>query len=55
MLQFEKFVARHGEIAAQAIIENLERFENVRGTHAETLETRWQRLMLNDDQHNLAA
>ena len=55
MLQFEKFVARHGEIAAQAIIENLERFENVRALHTETLEDRWQRLMVQAEEQNLAA
>jgi hypothetical protein len=45
MLQFEQFVARHGEIAAQAIIENLERFEGVCSLRELSLEERWQHLM----------
>lgn len=45
MLQFEQFVARHGEVAAQAIVENLERFEGVRIHCVMSLEERWQRLM----------
>lgn len=55
MLQYEIFVARHGEIAAQAIIENLERFEGVRHAQIQSLEKRWRRLMETADQQNLAA
>jgi hypothetical protein len=55
MLHFEHFVARHGEIAAQAIIENLERFEGIRATCAQSLEERWARLMQNTEQQGLAA
>lgn len=54
MLQFEQFVARHGEVAAQAILENLERFEGIRTTQVESLEDRWQRLM-NDVHQTFAA
>ena len=47
MVNFELFVARHGEIAAQAVVENLERFEGVRHDYDNTLplEARWERLM----------
>jgi hypothetical protein len=45
MLDFEQFIARHGEIAAQAILENLERFEGRRGEKILPLAERWQRLM----------
>jgi hypothetical protein len=45
MLQFSQFVARHGEIAAQAILENLERFEGVRSNATLSLEERWRRMM----------
>jgi len=53
MLQFEHFVARHDEIAVQAIIENLERFEGVRFAGVLSLEERWQRLMQGADQQTL--
>ena len=55
MLHFDHFVARHGEVAAQAIIENLERFEGVRTLRVQSLEERWQRLMQSADQQSLAA
>ena len=46
MLQFETFIARHGEVAAQAVLENLERYEGIRSSYvAVPLEERWQRLM----------
>ena len=45
MLHFEQFVARHGEVVAQAILENLERFEGVRSNTAVPLEQRWENLM----------
>ena len=50
MLHFDHFIARHGEIAAQAIIENLERFEGVNAGRVLSLEERWQRLMLDGDE-----
>ena len=55
LLHFEHFVARHGEVAAQAIIENLERFEGARHLCALSLEERWQRLMHGDTQLAFAA
>lgn len=45
MLRFDHFVARYGEIAVQAIVENLERFEGLPPFHALSLEERWQRVM----------
>ena len=45
MLQFDQFVARHGEIVAQAVLENLERFEGVRSNTSIPLEQRWESLM----------
>lgn len=41
MLDFEKFVARHGEVAAQALIENIERFRGMRADAIIPLEQRW--------------
>jgi hypothetical protein len=45
MLEFETFLSRYGEVTAQAIVENLERFEGVRGNAALSLEERWRFLM----------
>ena len=45
MLEFEKFVARHGEVAAQAVLENLERYEGVRAPMDRPLEERWEQMM----------
>jgi len=45
MLEFETFVARHGEVVAQAIIENIERFEGVRSDAVIPLELRWNAIM----------
>lgn len=55
MLEFETFVARHGEVAAQAILENLERFEGVRSASVICLETRWQKMMTQSVEQALAA
>lgn len=55
MLEFETFVARHGEVAAQALIENIERFEGVRSDKIIPLEQRWQVLMQPAAQLPLAA
>ena len=46
MLQFSKFVARHGEVVAQALLENLERFEGIRPNTAIPVEQRWENLVL---------
>ncbi len=45
MLQFDQFVSRHGEVAAQAILENLEKFEGIRGNALLSLEDRWHTVM----------
>jgi hypothetical protein len=49
MLDFERFIARHGEVAAQAILENIERFEGRRPNRDLPLEERWQRLIPADE------
>jgi hypothetical protein len=46
MLQFEQFVAKHGEVVAQAILENLERYEGIRSNTAAPLKQRWENLFL---------
>ena len=46
MPHFDNFVARHGEVVTQAILENLERAEGMRPEKMMSLEERWQRLML---------
>ena len=55
MLHFDQFVARHGEIVAQAVLENLERFEGVRSDTAVPLEQRWEDLILRAPAHHFAA
>lgn len=45
MLDFDKYVARHGEFSAQALIERLERYEGVRNRFGASLEDRWNALM----------
>ena len=45
MLQYDQFVARHGEAAAQALLENLERFEGIRPNTSVPLEQRWHKLI----------
>jgi hypothetical protein len=44
-LDFEAYVARHGESSTQALIERLERYEGVRSNIVLSLEERWQHLM----------
>ena len=47
MLDFDTYVARHGEFGVQALIERLERYEGIR-TSAElalSLEERWNAVM----------
>lgn len=46
MLHFDQFVERHGEIVAQALLENLERFEGVRSNTTIPLKQRWEHLVL---------
>lgn len=45
MFTFDPFVARHGEVVAQAIIENLERFQGIEFDASVPLEVRWRRLI----------
>lgn len=45
MLDFDKYVARHGEHGVQAIIERLERYEGIRASISTSLEDRWNLLM----------
>jgi hypothetical protein len=45
MIDFEKYVARHGEFGVQAIVENIERKEGIRYTDVIPLEQRWNALM----------
>lgn len=45
MLDFEIFVARHGEVAAQALIENIERTEGRRSNAVLPLAQRWHNVM----------
>ncbi len=55
MLNFDKFVSRHGEVAAQAIIENYERFMGLRHRERLSLENRWKSLLTGDSSRALAA
>jgi len=45
MPSFRELEKKFGEIAAQAILENLERFEGIRGCTSIPLEQRWMALM----------
>jgi hypothetical protein len=45
MLSFETYIARHGEIGVQAIIERLERYEGRTGNGVRSLEERWKAVM----------
>ena len=45
MLDFDTYVARHGEFGVQAIVETIERKEGIRHAEVITLELRWNALM----------
>jgi hypothetical protein len=45
MVRFDEFIVRHGEVAAQAKVENMERFEGAQSDKHLSLEERWQRLI----------
>lgn len=45
MPQFDKYLARHGEFAIQAIIERLERDDGITTHQSASLEDRWNALM----------
>ncbi len=55
MLEFEKFVARHGESWVQDIVERIERSEGIRYNMAIPLEERWAVLMQDNLQQQYAA
>ena len=45
MLNFEIFVARHGEFGTQALVERMERYEGIQSASGSSLEERWHVLM----------
>lgn len=45
MFSFDPFVARHGEVVAQALIENFERYQGIEFDMSVPLEIRWRRLV----------
>lgn len=45
MLDFNKYIERHGEHSAQALIERLERYEGIQAQFGRSLEDRWNLLM----------
>ena len=51
MLVFDKYVARYGEFAIQALIEGLERYEGIRSKVSASLEERWNALMQDFPSH----
>jgi len=55
MKEFEAFTARHGEIVAQAILENWERYMGIRHFGPVSLEDRWLAFMQNTPEKELAA
>ena len=55
MPSFRDLEEKFGEVVAQAVLENLERFEGVRGCVISSLEDRWQALMQDGPQQRLAA
>ena len=55
MLTFEKFLARHSEAAAQALIEAIEKREGLAPDMTQPLEQRWQRVMAETPVYSQAA
>ena len=55
MLDFDTYVARHGEFGVQALVERLERYAGVRPSIAVTLEDRWMAVMSDTDARACAA
>jgi hypothetical protein len=51
MIEFEQFVARHGEILAQALLEDIERREGIHGQFFSSLEERWTAVMTYEAKH----
>ena len=55
-MDFDKFIERHGEIATQALIENVEHYRGIRNQTHKVLSDRWHKVMFDDvDTHCLAA
>jgi hypothetical protein len=48
MIDFEQYLARHGEFGVQAIIERWERYEGIRSGVDVPLKDRWMALMGRD-------
>jgi hypothetical protein len=46
MLNFDTYVARHGEYGVQAIVEGIERREGIRFASTVSLQERWDALMI---------
>ncbi|MFY9288598.1 MAG: hypothetical protein WAO98_08880 [Alphaproteobacteria bacterium] len=55
MLDFDKYVARHGEFGVQALIERMERYKGIRNRIGASLEDRWNALMQSPVAHPMAA
>ena len=55
MFGFHDLEAKFGEVVAQAILENLERYEGVRSSVVSSLEERWDNLMHDHAGQRLAA
>jgi len=55
MLDYKQYLARHGEHGIQAIIEQVERCEGVRGNTTIPLEERWMRVMQDNAQPQCVA
>lgn len=52
---FETFISRHGEVVAQAVLENIERYEGVRSCVLASLEERWEKVMRRMPAEQMAA
>ncbi len=55
MFDFDAFVTRHGEVAAQAMLENVERFKGIKRDVTVSLEERWHLLAAADAAQPMAA
>ena len=55
MIHFEAFLAKHGEVVVQAVLENWERFMGICHSAPVSLEDRWQSFMQEDFNQEFAA
>jgi hypothetical protein len=55
MLDYDRYVMRHGEYWVQDVVERIERNENIRPGYAHSLEQRWNALMNAVSPQRLAA